>query len=275
MANVDLASYLVSGRTTVPGWFYPADAHLFAVAASLASGPGDLVEVGAFLGASAIELGFLRRADERVVVIDPFEDVPDDRWAPDAGLSVDAFLANWRRFHAADPTLLVGRSDERLPEIATGTARFVHIDGSHYYDDVRADIAEALRIAQPDAVLVFDDVGPWQWAGVAAAVWKAVTDGELVPLAITTAKLYTTPAGSSLSADTLVAAARSEGMRMEGPHPVVGWPVWEAYAPPAPPAARARELAAGLVPPTLRSAGGTVARRVSRVVREQRLRRGR
>ncbi len=265
MSEADLDDYIAKGHRSVPGWLYPTDAHLMAVAASLATDPGDLVEVGTFFGASAIELGYLRRPGEQLVVIDPFEDVPDDRWAPNAELSADGFLANWRRFHRDDPTVHIGLSGDIMPTLAAGSARLVHIDGAHYYDVVRGDVAEALRVVTANGVIVFDDVGPWQWPGVAAAVWKAVTDGQLVPLAFSTAKLYTTPAGSSLSSDALAACARARGMRMEGPHVICGVDVWEAHAPPPPRTVRLRELAAGMVPPTVRSGKRQLTRLVNRV----------
>lgn len=264
MGGADLDWYIAGGRTTVRGWLYPADAHLLAVAGEVATDPGDLLEVGTFFGASAIELGYLRRVGERLIVIDPFEDDPGDRWAPNSGLSLHGFLANWRRFHADDPTVVVGRSGDVMPELPSRSARLVHVDGAHYYDVVVGDVAEAARIVTPNGVVVFDDVGPWQWPGVAAAVWKAVTDGHFVPLAITTAKLYTTPAGSALSAAELVSAARARGMRMEGPHAVCGFEMWEAYAPPPPTSVRVRELAAGMIPPTLRRGARSLARAVKR-----------
>jgi len=262
MGTADLDSYIATGRTTIRGWLYPADAHLLAVAAGLTADTGDLVEVGAFFGASAVELGYLARPGERVIIIDPFQDDPHDRWAPNSGLSLDGFLANWRRFHADDPTIMVGLSGELMPELPASSARLVHVDGAHYYDVVRQDVAEATRIVTANGVLVFDDVGPWQWPGVAAAVWKAVTDGELVPLAITSAKLYTTPRGSGLMSDELVARALARGMRMEGPHMVCGFDVWEAYEPAPSRWVRGRELTAGMVPPTLRAG----ARRLRRAI---------
>jgi hypothetical protein len=256
-----LESYIARGRTQVQGWLYAADAHLLAAAGDVVADDGDLVEVGAFMGASAIELGYLRRPGEEVVIVDPFEDRPEDRWAPNAHLSVDAFLLNWRRFHPSDPRVLVGRSGDVLPTLPPRSARLVHIDGAHHYDVVLEDVAQALRIATPNAVLVFDDVGPWQWPGVAAAVWQAVTDGRLVPLAITTAKLYTTPAGSSLAPGHLVRRARARGMRLEGPHRVCGSDVWEAYAPPPSRSEKARQLANGMVPPTMAQAARKLAAR--------------
>lgn len=255
MSEGGLDAYITTGHRSVPGWLYPTDAHLLAVAAPLVTDPGDLVEVGAFFGASAIELGFLRRQGEQLIVVDPFEDNPADRWAPNAELSVEGFLANWRRFHREDPTVHVGLSGDILPTLPAGSARIVHIDGAHYYDVVTGDVAEALRIATPNGLIVFDDVGPWQWPGVAAAVWKAVTDGLLLPLAFSTAKLYATPAGSALSSHALAARARGRGMRMEGPHVICGVDVWEAYPPPPSRSVRLRELAAGMVPPTARSGG--------------------
>lgn len=260
MGGGGLESYIARGRKQVRGWLYAADAHLLAAAGHVAGDDGDLLEVGAFLGASAIELGYLRRPGEQVVVIDPFEDLPADRWAPNAGLSVDAFLRNWRRFHPSDPRVVVGRSQDVLPTLPPHSARLVHVDGAHHYDVVRGDVAQALRIATPSAVLVFDDVGPWQWPGVAAAVWEAVTDGRLVPLAVTTAKLYATPAGSSVASADLAAHARARGMRLEGPHPVCGSQVWEAYAPPASRSRKARRLATGMVPPTIAQAVRKLAR---------------
>jgi hypothetical protein len=261
-----LERYVSHGSRSVRGWLHPADAQLLVAADQVTSGPADLVEVGAFLGASAIELGFFCRPGERLVVIDPFEDLPDDRWAPDAGLSVDAFLANWRRFHPQDPAVMVGRSETELPKLAAGSARLVHIDGDHHFEAVRSDVAEALRIATPDAVLVFDDVGPWQWPTVAAAVWKSVTDGDLVPLAVTAAKLYATLPGSAVRSTQLVEAARARGMRIEGPHPLCGWDVWEAHEPAPAGPARVRRLAAGLVPP----AAGSLARRARAIARSRR-----
>lgn len=71
--------YVERGRVTVPGWFDRQDALLFVAvdeSHATASLTGDLLEIGAYMGRSAILLGHLRRSGERLVICDIFDVSP-------------------------------------------------------------------------------------------------------------------------------------------------------------------------------------------------------
>ena len=183
--------YLATGVESVEGWFYPVDQRLFVAIDDVqreAQTSGDLLEVGAYLGRSAILLGFMRRNEEQVAVCDTFGG--GDPLDPYPDLTEAKFRENWGRFHASPPRVLHGMSDVALDQVADSSCRFVHVDGSHQYDAVCTDIQSAKRVLVPGGVVVFDDVFSSHTPGVPAAVWAAVADG-MRPLAISN-KLYAT-----------------------------------------------------------------------------------
>jgi hypothetical protein len=192
-----LADYLSTGIESVDGWMHPVDAHLFARLNDAAPGPGDLLEIGCYMGQVGDPARFLVREDEAVEVCDPFEEVSDAasqlnvaeqaRWY--GSLSQAGLLANWHRFHDRPPVVHVGYSSELDPLALGRRFRVVHIDGSHLYDEVKTDIALTRQVTRDDAVVVLDDVRNPHTAGVAAAAWEAVLTGGLIP-AVYTTKLY-------------------------------------------------------------------------------------
>src|SRR5689334_17639302 len=72
MTQSTIASY-----RDIRGWFTPIDHRVFTglLDEQAESTPGDLVEIGAFMGKSAVVIGGYTRADERFVVIDLFGDL--------------------------------------------------------------------------------------------------------------------------------------------------------------------------------------------------------
>ena len=84
------------------------------------------------------------------------------------------------------------RTDTIEDHVEEGSCRFVHIDASHSYDDVKRDIQATRRLLGPRGVVAFDDYRTEHTLGTAAAVWEAVADEELRPFAATAAKLYAT-----------------------------------------------------------------------------------
>ncbi|MFL6205534.1 MAG: class I SAM-dependent methyltransferase [Acidimicrobiales bacterium] len=252
--------YVRVGRLTVGGWFDETDGWMFRAVDQLQRDEhGDLVEVGVYLGRSAILLGYLARPGERMIAVDLFEDPASsaeqraeaDRWY--RGLQRRRFEESYAAFHEQPPTVLQGPSDEVLGEVAAGSARIVHIDGSHSFEAVSADIDHACRIATPNAVLIFDDIAHRHTIGVAAAVWKAVVDGRIVPLAVTGWKLYTTVPGSSVTAAALGSALAAHPLYVVREHEIDGSSVLEVAVEPfvTPPAPRTRWRRAivELVPP--------------------------
>jgi hypothetical protein len=186
----------------VPGWLYFRDVCVFDAVdgwqADLGVG-GDLLEVGVYMGRSAILLGYLCRGDEELVVCDLFEDAPfdDPEKALDLhwyrGLSRHSFEANYLRFHAALPRILQCRSADLLSGgLRKRSFRLVHVDGSHLFDAVRRDIEIAKVLLGAGGVAVFDDILAPHAPGVPAAVWAEVALGELIPLVLNEQKLYAT-----------------------------------------------------------------------------------
>lgn len=184
----------------VPGWFAPLD---FLTLVGIdrfqeTSGvTGDILEIGAYAGKSAILLGFFLRGAERLVVCDIF----DGSASPDVdqlenlkwyggGASRSIFETWYQTFHRELPRIIERPSTELTDVDFERPLRLIHIDGSHVYDTVRRDIAFARARSGPGAIVVLDDFGRPHAPGVAAAAWEAVLNYGLRPLFLTEGKLY-------------------------------------------------------------------------------------
>lgn len=184
----------------IPGWFKRMDMELFRLLLDETGerlGGGDLAELGVYLGKSAALMGFALRPGETFTVIDLFSDpaeAEDNRSENDdqyAELTREAFEGHYRRFHDELPVVLQAPSETIVDHAAHGTHRFVHIDASHLYENVVADIAATRTLLKPDGVVVFDDYRTVHAPGVGAAIWRETTNG-LTPFAVTPNKLYAT-----------------------------------------------------------------------------------
>jgi hypothetical protein len=184
---------------SVSGWFMLTDFHLFdfVLGRQLREGiTGDLLEIGAYQGKSAVLLGYGLRDDEVLVVCDLFGtdptgvEVPSEGMEVYLGLTVERFYLNYDRFHNRRPQVEVCASTELGPRIEGRRFRFLHIDGGHAYECVKSDIELAKAHATGGAVVVFDDYRSPHTPGVAAAVWEAAAEGVVYPFCISEGKLY-------------------------------------------------------------------------------------
>ncbi|GAB1640117.1 class I SAM-dependent methyltransferase [Krasilnikovia sp. MM14-A1259] len=190
----------------VEGWLYPTDAQMLAVVNEVQvrrGCRGDILEIGAYKGKSAILLGFFPAAGETLVVCDVFDSesglTADNHTENEAfypGLQRADFEKNYLRFHDRLPTVHARPSAE-LDILADRSCRLVHIDGAHSYEATRADLETARRVLGPGGVVVVDDWSSAHIPGVAAAFWEQYLGGALIPLAFTKGKFYATwdPAG--------------------------------------------------------------------------------
>ncbi len=196
--SADLRGYL-EAVDAIPGWFYVNDVALFVDLSDhqrTRGQSGDLLEIGTFLGKSAVLLGFLLGPGERLMVCDLFEGQAEseearrekDQWYAD--LARHRFEENYRRHHDRLPDIVAGPSNELDRVGPDGSFRFIHVDGGHQYEVVRHDLENARRLLAPGGVAAIDDWRSVHTPGVIAATWEAVVANGLVPFCITEQKLY-------------------------------------------------------------------------------------
>jgi hypothetical protein len=184
----------------IPGWFTADDMTLFRffLGEQVRSGyVGDLAELGVYLGASAVLIGSFQQPEETFTVVDlfgrtgadPGNDAETRRYY--RGLTQVAFEANYRAIHGDLPVVIRGPSTDIRGRAASGRHRFIHVDASHEYPNVLADIETSKQLLARDGIVVFDDFQSPHFPGVAAAVWPELNEG-LVPLVLTSEKLYAT-----------------------------------------------------------------------------------
>ncbi|GHG38293.1 class I SAM-dependent methyltransferase [Streptomyces zaomyceticus] len=186
----------------VEGWFFDADRFLFDWLLTHQRDHGvrgDLLELGVYKGKSAILIGYHAADGERFTVCDLFDasEAPDDSTAAEMRvyyptLTRQVFEANYLRFHRGLPTVIQGSSSGITGQVPAHSCRFVHIDASHLYHHVRADIASARELLTGEGVVSLDDFRSPHTPGVAAATWEAVLTTGLRPVVLTESKLYGT-----------------------------------------------------------------------------------
>ncbi|MDC7338715.1 class I SAM-dependent methyltransferase [Streptomyces lydicus] len=185
----------------VKGWFFTADQLLFDWFLAYQqdrSERGDLLELGAYMGKSAIFLGARLRDGERFTVCDLFDSPAEDASNSKemkksyATLTRRAFEANYLAFHDELPTIVQGLSSVVSDHVEAGSVRFAHIDASHLYEHVHGDILAVRELLSGSGVVVLDDYRAEHCPGVAAATWQAVSNEGLRPICITGTKFYGT-----------------------------------------------------------------------------------
>jgi predicted O-methyltransferase YrrM len=184
----------------VPGWFQPYDVDLFRLLLEETHarlGPGDLAELGVYLGKSAMLIGGYVRPGETFTVVDLFGDEAaaegnaEENADQYADLSRAAFERWYLTVHDTLPSVVEGPSESIVDHAEAGAHRFVHVDASHLYVHVRADVEAARKLLRPEGVVVFDDYRSEHTPGVAAAVWQSLDQG-LSPFALSPVKMYAT-----------------------------------------------------------------------------------
>jgi Methyltransferase domain len=184
----------------IPGWFGRIDVAAFRVllpeTADHLCG-GDLAELGVYKGKSAVLIGSYLQRGEILTVIDLFGDDTGDtangrenhEQYPE--LTRMHFEREYKAIHGVLPVVIQDFSSAISEHASHGSHRFVHIDASHLYKNVVADIAVARLLLKPDGVVVLDDYRNGHTPGVAAAAWQAMSAG-LHPFLLTPMKMYAT-----------------------------------------------------------------------------------
>jgi hypothetical protein len=173
---------LTAALERIPGWFWPADQRLFEWFLSNEDASGDVLEMGTYLGKSA--------------VCDLFEaDAPDadndaETTRSYSTLTRHRFEQNYLSVHDTLPEIVHGPTSIILDHVRAGTCRFVHVDASHLYTHVKGDVLAARTALGQGGVVAFDDYRSEHTPGVALAVWEAVAGLGLEPICVSSQKLY-------------------------------------------------------------------------------------
>lgn len=195
----------VAQLDSIAGWFSLVDVLMFndilrhQLEPTYVGAHGDLLEIGCFMGKSAILLGY-GRGEDSLVVCDIFGDPDLHACADDHPMfraaTADRFCANWDLYHPVRPEAFACDSQHLEPRIDGRSFRFIHVDACHNYRCVQSDITLAVSHAAPGCVIAIDDYRATQLPGVGAAVWQAVGSGLLFPFAVSDAKLYACVSGN-------------------------------------------------------------------------------
>jgi hypothetical protein len=208
--------------SAIPGWFSKTDQKMFAVSLLNQSIKGDLLEIGVYLGKSSVLLESFRKNDEKLVVCDLFENEvldPENRveiHRSYKSLSLENFTRNFLKYHTNLPVIHNGNSSE-LPRLFSDSLwRFVHVDGSHLYEYVQKDIAfAASHIEKSQGIIVLDDYRAPHTPGVSAAMWDALSKGELQILALSGYKAYLMHRDNRLDLNTIYRKFAEQGLKLE------------------------------------------------------------
>jgi hypothetical protein len=254
----------------VPGWFLRQDQALISWALERQNRlaiPGDLLELGAYLGKSAILIGRYLADGQRLVVCDLFEDAAPDHDNNNemrqyrTTLQRREFERNYLAFHATLPTIVQGPSSAISSHIAPQSCRFAHVDASHLFEHVEGDL-KACRVAlRGDGLVVCDDFREAHTPGVAAAVWGAVASGDLHPICLSDRKFYGTWGDPTPVQEDLIAWLRAVAPQSFETHRIAGSTVVRIHGRLPPIAilpregvAFARRVAVAVLPPVVTSA---------------------
>lgn len=195
----DVMGYLPVYRS-LKGWFAFTDLLVFdaLLDAQVASGTqGDLLEIGVMHGKSAFFLSRKIRLSDSLVLCDVFEMPPPnsanaaENTTSYRGVTRAAFDKSVAELAPRPPRVFQVPSVQLGEHVDSGSVRFAHVDGGHLYSEVSADVDLIERLLIPeDGWVAFDDIRTPHAPGVAAAVWPALARGPLVPVLMTSTKLY-------------------------------------------------------------------------------------
>ncbi|WP_433654866.1 class I SAM-dependent methyltransferase [Nocardia sp. CA-128927] len=215
----------------VPGWFSRTDHDLFGwILTELADDlpRGNIVELGTYLGKSAIYLGHSLRESEELFVCDLFgSDVSRNAMSSSARAFYSepfrsTFERNYLCFHQKLPVIVQAPTSEIVKYVAPGSCRFVHVDASHEYDNVHADMHAARSLLMTGGVVAFDDYRAEHTPGTAAAVWEAVHSWGLQPICLTEDKFYGTWGDAAKLQEQLIGVLARDDAYTVATHRIMG-----------------------------------------------------
>lgn len=190
---------LSNKANSIPGWFSQQDHFIFKSLLNHQQelkAKGNLLEIGVYLGKSAVVLGAQKRSDEEVVVCDLFQGDTDslnskeNTWSY-SDLTRQSFEKNYTKTLGELPRILECSSLSLWAELPKEKFRFIHVDGSHLYDLVKSDLDFAINALIPKGgIIVMDDFRAQHTLGVSKSLWESIMAKKVSPIIFSAAKVY-------------------------------------------------------------------------------------
>jgi len=184
---------------SIPGWFSIQDQLIFQLLLQVQQKnnlSGNLLEIGVYLGKSAVLLGANRGYNDEFIACDLFSGESssinnNENLLAYSGLTRKRFEENYQEVIGELPRILNCSSLKLWKELPTEKFRFIHIDGSHLYNFVKSDLLFATNaLVAKGGLIVLDDFRAQHTLGVSKALWEEIFEGRLQPLIFSAAKVY-------------------------------------------------------------------------------------
>jgi hypothetical protein len=187
----------------VPGWITFEDViffEFFLEELNLRKINGDVLEIGAHFGKTAIWLDWLILDSDKLHVCDVFEkqnlitdldnltevDNHYKKIIPTKAL----FEQNFSRYGCKKPIIYQMESKFLEFELLNRTFKFIHIDGAHTFQAVNTDLNIALAKICKNGIIVMDDYRNYGAHGVTQVFWSIIFEKKLKLILLTEAKAY-------------------------------------------------------------------------------------
>jgi hypothetical protein len=165
----------------IQGWFNYEG--IYDTAVALAGDTAHFVEIGSWRGKSTCYLAVEIVNSGKQIQLDcvdtwrgsPAEEVHMTDPAVINDTLYGEFMLNTQPFNFIKPVRM--SSMAAVEQYKENSLDFVLIDGSHEYEDVKADITEWLKRVKPGCMLAGDD---YEWEGVKRAVNELLPDADVI-----------------------------------------------------------------------------------------------
>lgn len=168
---------IISKVNGISGFLSEIDISVLFIFAKYGTGVGQIVEIGSFMGKSAVcmALGLRDRGDaEKVYAIDPHlgsiehqKGQPFENTMPKSGTTKDIFFANIEKYKVKDliePLIMTSEEAEKNWD-KSKNIRLLFIDGSHEYEDVLKDYELWAPKIVKNGIIVMHDIVTHSGAG--------------------------------------------------------------------------------------------------------------
>ncbi len=151
----------------IEGWLMPPEAFiLYSMSLEHNDATGKVLEIGSFMGKSSYWLakGAKERNGEKVICVDTFKGSIEHQDTLKGRSTYDMFEENLRKAGVFDWVRPIRKSSEEAFIDFRDRISLLFIDGSHEYQDVKADLLSWEQFLINDGVVILHD-SAGQWAG--------------------------------------------------------------------------------------------------------------